>query len=60
MNIFLRPLMEELKELWQGVHAYENHLKYQFNLCAAYLWSIHDYLAYGKFVVGVSMVDSIV
>jgi hypothetical protein len=28
MNIFLRPLMEELKELWQGVDAYDSHLKY--------------------------------
>jgi hypothetical protein len=36
MNIFLCPLMEELKELWQGVDAY--------------LWSIHDYLAYYKFI----------
>jgi hypothetical protein len=35
MNIFLCSLMEELKELWQGVDAY--------------LWSIHDYLVYGKF-----------
>jgi hypothetical protein len=50
MNIFLRPLMEELKELWQGVDAYDSHLKYRFNLRAAYLWSIHDYWAYGKFV----------
>jgi hypothetical protein len=49
MNIFLRPLREELKELWQGVDAYDSHLKCQFNLWAAYLWSIHDYLAYGKF-----------
>jgi hypothetical protein len=40
MNIFLRPLMEEVKELWQGIDAYDSHL-----------WSIHDYLAYGKFVV---------
>jgi hypothetical protein len=52
MNIFLRQLMEELKELWQGVYAYDSHLKCQFNLRAAYLWSIHDYLAYGKFVGG--------
>jgi hypothetical protein len=50
MNIFLHPLMEELKELWQGVDAYDNHLKCRFNLRDAYLWSIHDYLAYGKFV----------
>jgi hypothetical protein len=28
MNIFLRPLMEELKELWQGADAYDSHLKY--------------------------------
>jgi hypothetical protein len=27
MNIFLHPLMEELKELWQGVDAYDNHVK---------------------------------
>jgi hypothetical protein len=27
MNIFLRPLMEEMKELWQGVDAYDSHLK---------------------------------
>jgi hypothetical protein len=50
MNIFLHLLMEELKQLWQGVDAYDNHPKYRFNLRAAYLWSIHDYLAYGKFV----------
>jgi hypothetical protein len=49
MNIFLRPLMEELKELWQGVDAYDSHLKSRFNLRATYLWSIHNYLAYEKF-----------
>jgi hypothetical protein len=49
MNIFLRLLMEEMKQLWQGVDAYDSHLKCRFNLCAAYLWSIHDYLAYDKF-----------
>jgi hypothetical protein len=49
MNIFLRPLMKELKEMWQGVDAYDSHLKCRFNLRAAYLWSIHDYLAYDKF-----------
>jgi hypothetical protein len=27
INIFLRPLMEELKQLWQGVDAYDSHLK---------------------------------
>jgi hypothetical protein len=50
MNIYLHPLMEDLKELWQWVDAYDSHLKCQFNLRATYLWSIHDYLAYGNFV----------
>jgi hypothetical protein len=45
MNIFLHLFMEELKELWQGVDAYDSHLKYRFNLWVAYLWSIHDHLA---------------
>jgi hypothetical protein len=27
MNIFLCLLMKELKELWQGVDTYDNHLK---------------------------------
>jgi hypothetical protein len=49
MNIFLCSLMEELKELWQGVDAYDSHLKCLFNLRAAYLWSIYEYLAYVKF-----------
>jgi hypothetical protein len=39
INIFLHPLMEDLKELWQGIDAYDSHL-----------WSIQDYLEYGKFV----------
>jgi hypothetical protein len=50
MNIFLRSLMEELKEMWQGIDAYDSNLKCQFNLRATYLWSINDYLAYDKFV----------
>jgi hypothetical protein len=50
MNIFLHLLMEELKDMWQGVDAYDSHLKCRFKLWAAYLWSIHDYLTYGKFV----------
>jgi hypothetical protein len=49
MNIFLCPLMKEMKELWQGVDAYDSHLKCRFKLRATYLWSIHDYLTYGKF-----------
>jgi hypothetical protein len=42
--------MEELKELWRTVDAYVSHLEFRFKLCAVYLWSIHNYLAYKKFV----------
>jgi hypothetical protein len=31
MNIFLCSVMEELKEMWQGIDAYDSHLKCQFN-----------------------------
>jgi hypothetical protein len=37
MNIFLHSLMEEMKELLQGVDAYDSHLKCVFNLCVIYL-----------------------
>jgi hypothetical protein len=49
MNIFLQLLFKELKKLWQGVNAYDSHLKCRFALDASYLWSIHDYLGYDKF-----------
>jgi len=47
INVFMQPLIEELKELWQGVKAYDSHKKCEFTLRAAYLYSIHDLLAYG-------------
>jgi hypothetical protein len=43
-------LKEELKKLWQGVDVYDSH-KCRFNLRATYLWLIHDYLSYVKFVI---------
>jgi hypothetical protein len=47
VNIFLRLLMEEMKELWQGVDTYDNHLKHQFNLSVIYLWSTKLSNTYG-------------
>jgi hypothetical protein len=46
LNVMLRPLIDELKELWNGVEAYDSHKKQKFRLWAAYLWSIHDFMAY--------------
>jgi hypothetical protein len=49
LNVMLRPLIDELKELWNGVEAYDSHNRQKFTLWAAYLWSIHDFMAYGIF-----------
>jgi hypothetical protein len=49
LNVMMQPLIEELKQLWVGVEAYDYHKKQKFNLRVAYLWSIHDLLAYGIF-----------
>jgi hypothetical protein len=49
INVMLQPLIEEMKQLWIGVEAYDISLKQKFTLRAAYLWSIHDFLAYGIF-----------
>jgi hypothetical protein len=45
INVMLKPLIDELKELWNRVEAYDSHKKQKFTL-----WSIHDFMAYGIFV----------
>ncbi|WVZ84942.1 hypothetical protein U9M48_031909 [Paspalum notatum var. saurae] len=37
LNVFLCPLIEELKQLWTRVKAYDSYTKKEFNLHAAYL-----------------------
>jgi hypothetical protein len=49
LNVMLQPLIEDLKNLWEGVEAYDCYKKERFNLRVAYLWSIHDFPAYGIF-----------
>jgi len=47
-DVFLEPLIEELKELWKGVdtfHVLHHDNKKGFTLRAAVLWCIHDFLA---------------
>jgi hypothetical protein len=48
-NVMLKPLIEELKQLWIGVEAYDYYKKRKFNFHAAYLWSVHDFKAYDIF-----------
>jgi hypothetical protein len=47
LNMFVRPLIEELKQLWRGVKAYESHTEKEFTMRAAYLWPVHDLLVWG-------------
>ncbi|XP_010451293.2 PREDICTED: uncharacterized protein LOC104733414 [Camelina sativa] len=44
LDVFLQPLIDELKELWyNGVEAYDVLLDQNFNLKAALLWTISDF-----------------
>ncbi|XP_020550342.1 uncharacterized protein LOC110012142 [Sesamum indicum] len=46
LDIFLRPLIDELKILWTiGVQAYDVCKKQNFNMRAALLWTISDFPA---------------
>jgi hypothetical protein len=49
LNVMLRRLIDELKELWNEVESYDSHKKQKLTLWAAYLWLIHDFMAYGIF-----------
>jgi hypothetical protein len=52
INVMLKPLIEELKQLWIRVEAYDCYKKHKFNLRATYLWSVHDFKAYDILLVG--------
>jgi hypothetical protein len=49
LNVMLKPLTDELKELSNGVEAYDSHKKQKFTLRVAYLWPVHDFMAYNIF-----------
>ncbi|XP_010462917.1 PREDICTED: uncharacterized protein LOC104743549 [Camelina sativa] len=47
LDIFLQPLIEELKELWSTVvDAYDVSLNQNFNLKVVLMWTISDFPAY--------------
>ncbi|CAM8882892.1 unnamed protein product [Rhodiola kirilowii] len=44
LNVFMRPLIDELKELWgQGVCTYDLHDGSSFTMKAAVMWTISDF-----------------
>ena len=56
-DVFLKPLVDELKELWSGIEAYDEYIGSIFNLRAVVLWTISDFSAYAYFRVGVLLVN---
>jgi hypothetical protein len=49
LNVMLKPLIEELKEFWKGVKAYDVFKKQIFKLRVVYLWLVHDFMVYAIF-----------
>ncbi|KAA0050361.1 uncharacterized protein E6C27_scaffold88G00930 [Cucumis melo var. makuwa] len=48
IDVYLQPLIEELKELWTfGVRTYDSLTGQFFQLYAALFWTINDFPAYG-------------
>lgn len=47
-DIFLAPLIEDLKITWEGVEVFDAHRQEFFKLRAMLLWTINDFSAYGN------------
>ncbi|XP_044436209.1 uncharacterized protein [Triticum aestivum] len=47
LNVLMQPLVDELTELWGGVQTWDAYGKENFPMKAAYLWSVHDFPAFG-------------
>ncbi|KAK5774932.1 hypothetical protein PVK06_042794 [Gossypium arboreum] len=54
INIYMQPLIEELKQLWAGVETYDVSRNKNFYLRANLLWTINDFPAYVNLSVRVS------
>ncbi|CAL8119435.1 unnamed protein product [Prunus armeniaca] len=47
INDYLRPLVDELKDLWtNGVRTYDKSSGKMFTLRAAAMWTVNDFSAY--------------
>ena len=48
IDVYLRPLIDKLKILLEiGVKTYDCVSKEKFNMRAALMWTVNDFLAYG-------------
>lgn len=47
LDVYLQPLMEELKLLWDGAVTYDISRKQNFKMHAAVIWTVSEFSAYG-------------
>lgn len=47
IDVFLQPLIDDLKRLWVGEWTYDISRKQNFRMRAALMWTINDFPAYG-------------
>ncbi|XP_057746393.1 uncharacterized protein LOC130965647 [Arachis stenosperma] len=48
IDVYLEPLVDELKQLWDGVETYDANKRTTFNMCAALMWTISDFPGLGN------------
>ena len=49
IDVYMQPLIEELKDLWvNGVETYDISKKQNFQMRAAVLWTINNFLVYAN------------
>ncbi|XP_073049563.1 uncharacterized protein [Primulina eburnea] len=49
IDVYLKPLIEELKESWElGIETFDASTRQNFKLHASLLWTINDFPAYGN------------
>ncbi|CAN6678591.1 unnamed protein product [Malus baccata var. baccata] len=47
IDVYLRPLVDELKDLWEnGVRTYDKFTRHMFTMRAAVMWTVNDFPAY--------------
>ncbi|XP_029145781.2 uncharacterized protein [Arachis hypogaea] len=48
IDVYLQPLIDELKQLWDGVETYNAKEGNTFKMCAALMWTINDFPGLGN------------
>ncbi|XP_057748109.1 uncharacterized protein LOC130967309 [Arachis stenosperma] len=48
IDVYLQPLIDELKQLWDGVETYDANEKKTFKMYAALMWTISDFPGLGN------------